>query len=247
EILVRHAGGAQDDPRVELGARLGCPDRNLLPLQIGQRLDSRIGARNDLDVVRIDGGDAAQFFQRRLESGFFIAFPGIRQRIAEREGDLAAARLQQVEILDRGLGGLDRSLELRHRFADRIGQRHAERVVNAAGSPGQHIDELVGGDGRPGDERQRQRATDEKIAHGSSGSNVTPSACFDAYARGIRDDYSAAYRLGPGWTLALPRANIPPSDGPEGAACGASIACSKAMAGTTRIRSTRRSTGYACR
>ena len=39
------------------------------------------------------------------------------RRIAEREGDLALALLQQVQILDRGLGGLHLGLHVRNLVA----------------------------------------------------------------------------------------------------------------------------------
>ena len=169
EILVRHASRGEDRPRVELSARFRRADRDALALQIGERLDARVGTRDDLDVVRVDRSDAAQFFERRLESGVLVAFPRVRQRVAERERNLAAAGLQQIEILHRSLGRLDRGLDLRHRLADRVGQSDAQRVVDAARSAGQHVDELVGGNHRTGDQRQCEGATDEELAHESSG------------------------------------------------------------------------------
>ncbi len=123
----------------------GAPTEMRLALEVGERLDAGVGARDDLDVVRIDGRDAAQLFQRRLEARFLVALPRIRQRIAERERHLAAPGLQQVEVLHRRLGRLHGCLDAGDRLADVIGECHAERVVDAAGAARQDVDELVGG------------------------------------------------------------------------------------------------------
>ena len=85
------------------------------------------------------------FFKRRLEAGVLVAFPRVGQRVAERERDLAAPGLQQIQVLDRGLGRLHRRLDAGHRLADGVGERDAERIVDAAGAAGQHVDELVRG------------------------------------------------------------------------------------------------------
>jgi hypothetical protein len=130
---------------VELGPRLRRAHRHVLALEIGQRLDARVRPGDDLDVVRVDRGDAAELLERRLESRLFVAFPGIRERIAERECNFAASGLQQVQVLDRRLGRLDRRLERRHRLADDVRKCYAQRVVDAACSTRQHIDERLGG------------------------------------------------------------------------------------------------------
>ena len=150
KVFVRQPGGGEDRPCVELGARLRCADRDLLALQVGQCLDAGIGTRDDLDVVGIDGRDAAQFLERRLEAGVLAPFPGVGQRVTQRERDFAAARLQQVKVFHRRLGRLDGRLDAGQRLADVVGQRHAERVIDAAGAAGEHVDELVGGDRRCG-------------------------------------------------------------------------------------------------
>ena len=85
-------------------------DRDALALQVTERLDAGVGGGDDLDVVGVDGGNGTQLLQRRLEAGFLVAFPGFVERIAEREGDLAASGLQQVQVLRGGLGCLDRGL-----------------------------------------------------------------------------------------------------------------------------------------
>ena len=105
----------------------GAPDRDALALQVGQRLDARVGAGDDLDVVRVDAGDAAQLLERRLEAGFLVALPRVGEGVAEREGDLAAAGLQQVQVLDRRLGRL-------HRRPWRPGMRLADRSASATPS-----------------------------------------------------------------------------------------------------------------
>jgi hypothetical protein len=91
----------------------------------------------------------------------------IGERIAKREHDLAAARLQEIEVLDRSLGCLHRCLDVRHRLADVVGERAAEQVTDAAGPVGQHVDELFSGRRRRGGERQRQ-ALQAKIQDRSS-------------------------------------------------------------------------------
>jgi hypothetical protein len=107
---VAQAGGLEDGAGVELGAGLGRADRDALALQVGHGLDAGIGAGDDLDVVGVDRRHAAQLVERRLEAGFRIALPGVGQRVAEGQGDLAAAGLQQVEVLGAGLGRLHRDL-----------------------------------------------------------------------------------------------------------------------------------------
>ena len=148
EVLVADARGGEDRPRVELGAGLRRAHRDPLALEVRERPDPGVGAGDDLDVVGIDRGDPAQLLQRRLESGFLVTLPGVRQRVAEREGDFAAAGLQQVQVLDRRLGRLHRGLGRGQRLADVAGERHAQRVVDAAGAAGEHVDEGVGGERR---------------------------------------------------------------------------------------------------
>ena len=76
------------------------------------------------------------------------AFPGRLDRIAERQRDFALAALQQVEVLDRRLGRLHLGARTRNLFTVDLAERHAERVVDAAGAAGQDVDELVGLGGR---------------------------------------------------------------------------------------------------
>ena len=53
---------------VELGAGVRRPDREALALEVGEGLDAGFLAGDDLDVVRVDGGYAAQFVELALES-----------------------------------------------------------------------------------------------------------------------------------------------------------------------------------
>ena len=98
EVLVGHAGGGKDRARIELGAGFRRADREALALEVGQRLDAALGGGDDLDVVRIDRADGAQLVELGLEAGLLVAVPGRLQRVAEREGDLAAALLQQIRF-----------------------------------------------------------------------------------------------------------------------------------------------------
>src|SRR5690606_29095127 len=115
--------------------------RHALALEVGERLDAGFRAGDDLDVVRVDGGDPAQLVQRRLEADFGVALPGSREGVAESEGDLAAPGLDEVQVFDRSLGRLDRGFHLGNGLAIDLGQGNAERVVDPAGAPGQDVDE----------------------------------------------------------------------------------------------------------
>ena len=65
-------------------------------------------AHFDSDAGRDLRADPAQLVELFLEARLRIARPGESDRIAQREGDFTPAALQQVEILDRALGRLDR-------------------------------------------------------------------------------------------------------------------------------------------
>src|SRR5450755_4531189 len=90
-----------------------------------------------------DLGAPTEIFLPLRSASVLVALPGVGQRIAERESDLATTGLQQVQVLDRRLGRLRRRLDAGHFLADDVGERDAERIVDAARSAGQHIDELV--------------------------------------------------------------------------------------------------------
>ncbi|MNZ58502.1 hypothetical protein D3C78_765140 [compost metagenome] len=147
-VLVGEPGGLEDGPRVQLGTGLGGADRDALALEVGQGLDAGVGAGDDLDVVRIGAGDGAQLGQRRLEAGVLDALPGIIYRVGQREAQLAATGLQQVEVLHRGLGGLHRGLRTFDAVAVQLRQAHTDRVVHPAGAAGEDVDE-----GRRGENR----------------------------------------------------------------------------------------------
>ena len=68
EVVVAHAGGGEDRAGVELGAGCRRADRQALALQVGERLDAGFLRGDDLDVVRIDGGDAAQLVELGRET-----------------------------------------------------------------------------------------------------------------------------------------------------------------------------------
>ena len=82
-----------------------------LPLQVGQRHDAGIGARNDPDLVGKNGRDDAKFLERRVETGGLVALPRIDQAVAQCECDLATTDTWQVEIPDQGRTRMDGGLE----------------------------------------------------------------------------------------------------------------------------------------
>lgn len=163
EILVVHAGSLQDRARIQLGAGFRRADRQALALQVRQRLDAAVGGGDDLDVVRIDRADDAQLVELGLEAGFGIAFPGGFQRVAEREGDFAAALLQQIEILDRRLGGLHLRLHVGNLLAVDLRDRDPEWIVHAGRAAGQYVDELLGVSLRRRHHQRRGRGDPEQF------------------------------------------------------------------------------------
>ncbi len=136
-------GGGKDGARIQLGAGFRRADREALALEVGQRLDAALGGGDDLDVVRIDRADGAQLVELGLEAGFLVAVPGRLQGVAEREGELARAPLQQHEVFDRGLGGLDLGFDVRNLVAEDFSDGDAERVIDAGSTAGEHIDEAL--------------------------------------------------------------------------------------------------------
>jgi hypothetical protein len=56
--------------------------------------------------------------------------------------------LQQVQVFNRRFGGLDLRLHALDLVAVNLGQRDTERIVDAGGAAGQHVDEFLrlGGD-----------------------------------------------------------------------------------------------------
>ena len=122
----------------------GAPTERRLPFRSASVLmpDSLRG--DHLDVVGIDGGDAAQLVELALEAGLLVAGPAQREAVAEGEADLALALLQQGEVFHRSLGGLDRRAGALHLVGEDLGERDAERVIDAGGAAGQDVDEVLG-------------------------------------------------------------------------------------------------------
>ena len=142
QVLVCQARRLEDGARVQLGAGLGRAHRHALALQVGQGLDARVLAGDDLDVVVVGGRKAAQVLQRLLEARLGVAGPGVGHRVAQRERQLATTRLQQVEVFGRGLGDLRGGARVGDGLGEDLRQRHAQRVVHAALPARQHVDEL---------------------------------------------------------------------------------------------------------
>ena len=112
------------------------------PLKYTTDLASALGDKNYSIFFDASGTlQRAQFVELGLEAGFLVALPRRFQGIAKRKRDLAAALLQQDQILDRGLGGLDLGLHVRNLVAVDFSDGDAERVIDAGGAAGQHIDE----------------------------------------------------------------------------------------------------------
>src|SRR5690606_24034951 len=125
---------------VELGTGFRRADGDALALQVFQGLDPGFLAGNDMDVVRVGRRDGAQTLEGCFEAGIFDAVPGIIHRVAQGEGQLATARLQQVEVLYRCLGGLNGGLGTLD-LVVLLRQGYADRVVNAAGTASEDVDE----------------------------------------------------------------------------------------------------------
>ncbi|MNM53787.1 hypothetical protein D3C81_648940 [compost metagenome] len=106
-VLVRQTRRFEDRSRVQLGARLGCTDRDGFAFEIRQGLDARFLAGHDLDVIGIGTANGTQFGQRRFETGVFHAVFGIGNRVTQCQRQFASTGLQQVQVFHRSLGGLD--------------------------------------------------------------------------------------------------------------------------------------------
>jgi hypothetical protein len=106
---------------------LGAPTERLLPLRSAS--------------VLMPLSDVAQLVELGLEPCLLVALPGGLQRIAERKRNLAAALLQQDQIFDRGLGGLDLGLRARNLVAEDFSDGDAEWIIHAGCTAGQHVDE----------------------------------------------------------------------------------------------------------
>src|SRR6185437_3534186 len=125
--------------------------------------------------------------ERRRKARLGVTLPGVRQRVAEREGDLAATGLQQVEVFGRRLGRLDRHLRVRQRLGEDLAEGDAHRVIHPAGSTREDIDE-VGGEGEcregngGGDD---DGGSNEVASHGISVDRTRPG-CRSPRAR-VRD------------------------------------------------------------
>jgi hypothetical protein len=99
------------------------------------------------------------FFSGSLKPASGLPFPGFVERVAQREGDFAAASLQQVEVLGAGLGHLRRGLGAGHGLAVDLRQGDAHRVIHAGRAAGEDGDEFLGvgrrgkGQGRCGEQQ----------------------------------------------------------------------------------------------
>jgi hypothetical protein len=70
--------------------------------------------------------------------------PGGLQRVPHRKRDLAAALLQQDQVLHRGLGGLHLGPHIGKLVAVDFSDRNPERIIYAGGAAGQHVDKMLG-------------------------------------------------------------------------------------------------------
>ena len=172
QIVVAHLHRAEDGAGVELGARSRRADRQALALELFEAGDAALGGSDDLDVVGIDRGDAADLVERRGEARIRVAFPGHRHRVTEREGQLAAPVLQQVHVLDARLGRLHLRARAFDVLAIDVREADAERVVDARGAARQHVDELLRVCGqRRGHERGARR---RPLENGGDGHEFLP-------------------------------------------------------------------------
>ena len=143
EVLVLDAGGGEDRASIQFGAGLRRADREALALKVSERLDAAFLGRDDLNVVRVDRANDAKLVQLRAEAGIGVAGPALRERVAEREGDFALAGLQQVEIFDRSLGRLHGRTRVLDLVRVELGERNAERIVDAGSAASENVDEIL--------------------------------------------------------------------------------------------------------
>src|SRR5690606_29273676 len=138
-VIVAQAGGGEDRPGIELGAGFRCADGDAFALEILQAADARFGTGDHLDVVVVGPGNGPQLGERRPETGILDAVPGIGYRVAQRKGQFATTALQQIEILHRGLGRLNRGPGAVN-LAVELGNGHTDGVVDPAGTAGEDVD-----------------------------------------------------------------------------------------------------------
>ena len=73
EVTIGKPGSRENRARVELGAGRLRSDRDALALQIGEGFDPRCRVGDELHVIAIDRGDAAQLGEWAAESRFRVA------------------------------------------------------------------------------------------------------------------------------------------------------------------------------
>ena len=140
DVLVGiEARGAQQAERDHLGAAARRARGDDAPAQIGEAVDVLPLDRRDVRVVRIEHR------QRPRLDGRFGERPApadrVVQRVGEHERDVGLAELNQLQVVDRGVGDLGGGIDVRNGLADDARQPAAVRVIDAAG--------VAGGDRQP--------------------------------------------------------------------------------------------------
>ena len=109
----------------------GAPTETVLPFEVLDRLDARVGLRDDLGDVRVDRPERAQ---RLLARERLVAAHGVDRGVAERERDVGVAAGDQQQVVDRGRGRLGGRRRVGQLVGQDLGEPAAVDLVDAAGA-----------------------------------------------------------------------------------------------------------------
>src|SRR5690606_21464140 len=158
EVVVRDADGLEDRVRRDLGAGAGSAHRDASAAEVLEALDGGVGADDHVHGVRVRHGDGPEVREpRQVAAGAEVpgALVGGEDRVGERQRDVGVAARDEGDVVDRGVGGLDRGRVAVDVLVDDLGVAAPDRVVDAARAAGGYGEGYL----RAG-QAQRQRGRD---------------------------------------------------------------------------------------
>ena len=169
DVLLGDAEGAENGLRVEQRAGTGLVERDLLALQIGDRLHVGGLAHDQVHALRIEIGDRAQFLDLRLALEDAGAGIGPVGHVGLDEAGFGGTADDRVDVRDGAVAGDGRGDELR-RVRDRVRDQAADRIVGPGGAAGADPEEGRRlGKGEPGGE---SRSAEHEPCRGEFGTKT---------------------------------------------------------------------------